>query len=158
VQGTPNRDLCRRARTTPRDARAQRPPAGGHRGDFVERLARYVDTFRPGWSRRVQGATGAEIAELERLSGAYLALRDAIVHAESGTVFAESWEKLVFQHAALVRAKEAFPVYRWTSAAARGTTPRAAEVLTAFAAEHGFARAWFDDARHICLTRPDALV
>jgi hypothetical protein len=220
------------------------PPAGAG-GEFVDRLAGYVDTFWPGWRQRVRGASDAEIADLERLAGltargwrfpdtyrrylefcghddgglldsmegrlgklrtvddlrrlyqgiaedpderdhprypvvlgseigVFLALdlrpprraEPAVISEGTKELFAESWEMAVFQHATLVRARQVLPVCLWTSASpealaealARRGASSAIEVLTAFAREHGFTPAWFNDAKHVCLARPDVLV
>ncbi|MET9663725.1 hypothetical protein [Streptomyces sp. NPDC006510] len=210
---------------------------------MTDRLIEYVDSYRPGWSRRAKGATEAEIAELEELCGLaalcwhypeayrrYLAFcghddngllkslegtygfqrtvadlrefyRDtdnepwtdpeypvvllntlymplsldlrpsmrsepAVVDGENpDRVYAESWEKLVFQNATW-HARSAAAVTMWASASphslagalARTRAATAVEVLSAFGAEHGLQPAWFNDSQHLCLSRADVMV
>ncbi|MFE7046560.1 hypothetical protein ACFU9X_46540 [Streptomyces atratus] len=221
---------------------------------MIDRLVEYVDSYCPGWSRRVKGAAEAEIAELEELCGLaalgwrypeayrrYLAFcghdddglleglhgaygfqrtvadlrgfyRDvdnepwtapefpvvllnslymplsldlrpsrcsepAVVDGENpespnlntgieaNEVYAESWEKLVFQNATLYgRSNTAVTMWASTSpralaealALTRAATP--VEVLSAFGTEHGLQPAWFNDSQHFCLSRADAMV
>lgn len=90
----------------------------------------------------------------------------AVVSEDTKRTYADSWEKLVFQHTALIRARETMQVSIEAStspealaeALARRGTSSAAEVLTTFATEHGFTPAWFNDTQHICLTRPGTLI
>ncbi|MFD9435262.1 hypothetical protein [Streptomyces sp. NPDC060002] len=210
---------------------------------MIDRLAEYVDSYRPGWSRRVKGAAEAEIADLEELCGLaalgwrypeayrrYLAFcghdddgllegmhgaygfqrtvadlrgfyddvdnepwtapefpvvlintlhmplsldlrpsrcsEPAVVDGENPDgVYAESWEKLVFQNATLYgRSNTAVTMWASTSpralaealARTRAATP--VEVLSAFGTEHDLQPAWFNDSQHFCMSRADAMV
>ncbi|WKB53296.1 SMI1/KNR4 family protein [Eleftheria terrae] len=86
-------------------------------------------------------------------------------YGEFISFYAESWEKLLFQHASLRAQRRQFPVTLSFSASQAGLRSAlgsrggsAAEVLSQLAEQEGLMPAWFNDRAHFCAAASDVQV